>query len=227
MERKTLIGIALLLVLPLFTGCGGVSQEDYDAAVAESDAAQSQIAPLQSQLDTLQSNLEAAQAEMAGLEELIADLEAAAAEQAAGFTYTNTDYGFSMKYPGDWSEKTEGLGPGVAARFGAGTYYIPAVSIIIRDEGEGTILEEVFTIHLTADGEKTIDSFTAGDVTINDTEFTKAEITYTGGYGTYDSLVIGLVKDGKWIVIEVYTLSSYPFSDEAIKTEIINSVTFE
>jgi hypothetical protein len=227
MKRKAITGIALLLLVTIFTGCGGVSQEDYDAAVAERDAVQNQISPLQNQLDTLQSNLDSAQVELAALEVLIADLEAAAAEKAAGYIYTNTDYGFSLRYPGDWSEKTEGLGPGVVSRIGEGAYYIPAVRVIIRDEGEGATLEEAFTAHLTEDGGKTIDSFVASDITINDTEFTRAEITYTGGYGTYDSLIIGLVKEGKWIIIEVYTLSSYPFSDEDIKTDIINSVTFE
>jgi len=85
----------------------------------------------------------------------------------------------------------------------------------------------LFTAHLAEDGGKTIDTFTASDVTISNTAFTQAEVAYSGGYGAYDSLIIGLVMDGKWIIIEVYTLSSYPFSDEGIKTEIMNSVTFD
>jgi hypothetical protein len=234
MKRIVLVGITLLLVVPLFTGCGGISQEEYDTAVADRDAMQDQVATLQSQLvtvqsdlDTAQSDLDATKAEITDLEALIAEIEAAAAEAAQPAVYTNSDYGFSLEHPKEWAEKTSGLGPNVVSRIGEGTYFIPAVRVIIRDEAEGATLEEVFTAHLTEDGGKTINTFTASDVTINGTEFTQAEVAYGGGYGSYDSLIIGLVKDGKWIIIEVYTLSSYPFSDESIKTEIINSVTFE
>jgi outer membrane murein-binding lipoprotein Lpp len=226
MKRIVLVGITLLL-LALFAGCGGVSQEDYDAAVAERDDAQAQIATLQSQLDVLEDDLDAANEEVADLEALEAEIEAAAEEATKPATYTNSDYGFSVEYPRDWAEKTSGLASGVVTRIGEGVYCIPAVRIIVRDEAEGATLEEVFTAHLAEDGEKTIDTFTASDVTINGTELTQAEVVYSGGYGAYESLIVGLVKDGKWIIIEVYTLSSYPFSDESIKTEIINSVTFE
>lgn len=235
MKRIVLVGIALLLVITIITGCnGGISQADYDAAVAERDAAQAQAAALQDQIDTAQDDITAAQNALAAANATIAELEALAteieeseAEAATPAVYTNTDYGFSLEYPRDWAEKPEDLGPSVITRIGAGTYYIPAVRIIVRDEAEGATLEEVFIAHLTEDGGKTIDTYTASDVTINDTEFTQAEVAYSGGYGGYESLIIGLVKDGKWIIIEVYTLSSYPFEDESIITEIINSVTFE
>jgi len=233
--------ISCIVVLTLMAGCGGISQEEYDAAVAERDAVQAQVASLQSQLDTLQSNIDTVQsdiysvqddlddanAEIVYLEALSAALEAAAAEAARPAVYTDSDYGFSFEYPKEWAEKTAGLGPSVILRIGEGVYFIPAVRVIIRDEAEGATLEEVFTAHLMDDGGKTINNFTASDVTINGTEFTQAEVAYSGGYGTYDSLIIGAVKDGKWIIIEVYTLSSYPFDDESIKTEIVNSVTFE
>jgi hypothetical protein len=229
MKSNTLwLFIGCIVVLTLVAGCdGGVSQEDYDAAVSERDAAQAQIAPMQMHLDAIQSDLNATNTEIAYLEALMAEIEAAAAEAERPAVYTNSDYRFSFEYPKEWAEKTTGLGPSVVLRIGEGVYYIPAVRVIIRDEVEGVTLEEVFIAHLTEDGGKTIDSFTASDVTINGTEFTQAEVAYSGGYGTYDSLIIGLVKDGKWIIIEVYTLSSYPFADEGIKTEIINSVTFE
>ena len=49
MKRKLLIGMVLLLVSSLtLVGCAaGVSQEEYDAVVAERDAAQSQIVELE------------------------------------------------------------------------------------------------------------------------------------------------------------------------------------
>lgn len=233
--------ISFIAVLTLMSGCGGVSQEDYDAAVAERYAAQAQVASLQKQLDatqsdldtvqisndTLRRNLDAANAEITELEALSAQMEAAAAEAERPAVYTNSSYGFSFEYPKEWAEKTTGLGPSVILRIGEGAYFIPAVRVMVRDEDEGATLEDVFTAHLTEDGGKTINTFTASNITINGTALTQAEVAYSGGYGAYDSLIIGLVKDGKWIIIEVYTLSSYPFSDEGIKMKIINSVTFE
>jgi len=145
-------------------------------------------------------------------------------ETAEPVTYTNTDYGFSLEYPGNWNEKTEDLGPGVVWRVGYGSYLVPSVRVIIRDQAEGATLEEVFTTHLTEDGEKTIDTFTASDVTIDGTAATQAEVTYSSAAYEYQSMIIGLVKDGKWIIIEVYT-AVFPFADEGQPAEILGTVT--
>jgi hypothetical protein len=41
-------------------------------------------------------------------------------------------------------------------------------------------------------------------------------------------MIIGLIKDGKWIIIEVYTLPALaPFADEGQKADIIGTVIFE
>lgn len=75
MKKKALIAVVLLLVSSLLLGaCAtGVSQEDYDAVVAERDAAQAQVASLQAdlatsegKLTTVQSELEEMQAEYQG-----------------------------------------------------------------------------------------------------------------------------------------------------------------
>jgi hypothetical protein len=85
-----------------------------------------------------------------------------------------------------------------------------------------------FMAHLKADGSKTIDTFTATDVTINGTKFTQAAVTYTGLLGTYESLIIGLVKNGKWVIIEVYTFpSAFPFTTPGQKAAIISTVKFQ
>ena len=73
MKLKALIGVALLLVLSLMlSGCtAGVSQEDYDALVAERDAAQAQMGDLtavQAQVATLQDDLTEAQAQIQTLQ---------------------------------------------------------------------------------------------------------------------------------------------------------------
>lgn len=158
-----------------------------------------------------------------------AGVRPAVSQQPAGTaTYTNKEFGFSLQYPDNWTEKTEDLGPSVIWRVGAGTYYVPSVRVIVRDQSEGSDLKEVFTRHLIADGNKTIDTFTASKVTVNGTELTRAEVTYTGAAGKYDSLLAGLVKNGKWVIIEVYTVPSYfPFSTPTQKADIIGTVKFK
>ena len=281
MKRKVLIGMALLLVVPLLASCGGVAQEDLDAAVAAKEAAEAQVASLQSQLGAAQSDLDAAESdlaaaesdlataqgdlssaqsakataqsalaaaetEIADLEAQIAELEVAEEEEeevaeeeeeeeaVTGLsftpaTYTNADYGFSLQYPDTWTEKTDDAAEGVIWRFGdPATYSVPTVKVIVRDEADGATLQEVYAKVLESDG-KAITTFTASDVTINDTDFSKGEVVCSSAYGDYDSIVIGLVKDGKWVIIEVYEMPGLGavWPNETMKAEIIGTVTFE
>ncbi len=152
----------------------------------------------------------------------------AAARPAGEATYTNSEFGFSLKYPDNWTPKTGDLGPNVIWRVGAGSYCVPTVRVIVRDQSEGADLKEVFTRHLTADGNKTIDTFSASKITINGTQLDQAEVSYTGAAGKYDSLVIGLVKKGKWVVIEVFTVPAYfPFTTPTQKADIISTIRFQ
>jgi hypothetical protein len=84
MKRKALIALALLVVATLLVGCGGVSQEDLDAAVAAKTAAETQVTSLQSQLTKAQSDLTAATAAKTKAE---ADLATA----QASLTKANSD----------------------------------------------------------------------------------------------------------------------------------------
>jgi len=81
MRKKNLIGVALLLVASLLlSSCvPGVSQKDYDAAVAERDAAQAELTSLRAdlaaaedQIATSESDLAMAQAEIESLEDMMA-----------------------------------------------------------------------------------------------------------------------------------------------------------
>jgi len=71
MNRKLLIGVVLLLVSSLtLVGCAaGVTQEEYDAVVAERDAAQAQVVTLE--------------ADVAEAQTQVAELEANAAQSTA------------------------------------------------------------------------------------------------------------------------------------------------
>jgi len=81
MRKKTLIGVALLLVASLLlSSCApGVSKKDYAAAVAELDAAQAELTSLradlqaaEAQIATSESDLATAQTEIGSLEEMMA-----------------------------------------------------------------------------------------------------------------------------------------------------------
>jgi len=277
MRKKVLIGVASLLAVVFLFGCGGVSQEDYDDAVADKDACQSQLASLQSSLDAANSAKTAAEADLAtaeadlascegdlsaaqsaktsaesakaAAEAQVADLEAQLAECQAGeeeeeeeeeedagglsftaATYTNTDYGFSLQYPNSWEEKTDDPAVGVIWRVGdPATYAMPSVRVIVRDAGDGATLQAVFAKVLESDS-KAITTFTASDVNINGTDFSKGEVVYPhASYGDYDSMVIGLIKNSKWVIIEVYTLPGLgaAWPDEGLQAEIIGTVTFD
>jgi polyhydroxyalkanoate synthesis regulator phasin len=68
--KLLVIGVlCLLLVGALVAGCdSGVSQEDYDAAVAERDAAQAEVDELESEVDDLEAEVADCEAEIADLE---------------------------------------------------------------------------------------------------------------------------------------------------------------
>ena len=73
MKKKTLMGMVLVLVSSLVLGgCArGVSQETYDAVLAERDAAQGDLATAEVEVETLQADLTTTEAEV---ETLQADL---------------------------------------------------------------------------------------------------------------------------------------------------------
>lgn len=65
MKRKALFAMVLLVVVTLLAGCGGVSQKDLDAAVADKDAALAQVTTLQSQLSAATTAKTTAEASLA------------------------------------------------------------------------------------------------------------------------------------------------------------------
>jgi len=85
-KKKVIIGVALLLAITMLAACGGIPQEDYDAAVAGKKAADAKVTSLTSQLSSAKSeatkaksDLSAAQSELATAK---SDLETAESELA-------------------------------------------------------------------------------------------------------------------------------------------------
>jgi hypothetical protein len=94
MKRKALFAMVLLMVVTLLAGCGGVSQEDLDAAVADKDAAIAQVATLQSSLTAANTAKATAQADLAtaqtALTKAQADLASATSQKNASQTQVTT-----------------------------------------------------------------------------------------------------------------------------------------
>lgn len=140
--------------------------------------------------------------------------------------YTNADYGFSLQYPGNWTEKTEALLPGVVWQAGGGTYSVPAVRCIVREQSDGSDLQQVFAAHIAEDAEKAIDTYEAGDITIGEKELTQAAVTYFNENGTYDGVIVGGIVDDKWLIIEVFSLPPFFAVSDDDRQAIIDSIAF-
>jgi para-nitrobenzyl esterase len=143
-------------------------------------------------------------------------------------TYTNSTYGFSLKHPSDWVAGAAAA-PGVIWRVGKGGNFVPSVRVIVRPVTDGATLRAVFETHLTADGNKTITSYTETPATIHGVDYTKAEVIYTTT-SEYDSMIIGrkINSDTQWIIFEVYTAAPnyFPFASPTQQDDVLNSVTW-
>jgi len=149
-------------------------------------------------------------------------------EPAEPVSYSNTDYGFTLKYPGNWRERTENLGQNVIWRVGRGAYFVPSLRVIVLENMERADLDTAFKSHLQADGGKAIKTIATNNVKINGKAFTQADVTYGSGEYAYESMIIGRVKGGKWIIFEAFTVPAFgPFTNEGQKSELLNSIAFE
>ena len=78
MRRKWLMfGVMFLLISLLLVGCGGISEEAYEAIKAERDAVQAQVTSLQSEASAIQAELDDLQTEY---DEMKGELETVQAE---------------------------------------------------------------------------------------------------------------------------------------------------
>ncbi len=104
MKGRGLIGIALLLVSSLVLGgcADGVSQDDYEAIVAERDAARAEVVTLQSELASLEGKMARAKA----LAEVVSGLFVPALTGELEQISENE----SMRYFLEWRDKVEASG---------------------------------------------------------------------------------------------------------------------
>jgi branched-chain amino acid transport system substrate-binding protein len=136
--------------------------------------------------------------------------------------YTNAEYGFSIKYPKDWTQQ-----PSETSLFYAAA---PAkVPILLVNVAEGATLVDAVTAVLTEIGGSNITIKSQSETTLADG--TKA----TQGTGKFkhpaapvamDAFCLGVMKDNKWIIVTVATVGLMAKFDEAKFSEIAHTLQF-
>jgi hypothetical protein len=135
--------------------------------------------------------------------------------------YTNTDYGFSVKYPKDWvqQQNIQGIVLLVSPAKRA-----PALSVAIQDQAT---FADALTANMTLQGSN-INITTERSTTLADgTPATEAIIKWKVQNLGADTFALGVQKDGKWIIVAVTTVSLLAKYDEALFSEIVHTLQFK
>jgi hypothetical protein len=136
--------------------------------------------------------------------------------------YSNSDYGFSIKYPKDWVEQ-ENTEP-TTLLLVAASKRVPAMSISVQDSA--TFAEALTTTLSSAGSDINIISEQA--TTLADGKpATEAVVKWkVQGLGA-DTYALGVQKGGKWIVVAVTTVSLLSKYNEALFSEIAHTLKFK
>lgn len=136
--------------------------------------------------------------------------------------YVNTDYGFSIKYPSDWAAR-EVEEPTVL--YAAASAQVPVIAVNIV---ETATFADAVTAALKASGSH-IEIVSQTETTLADgAPATEARIEWKLDAGfPGDTFVLGVQKDGKWVMVAVTTVSMLVPYDEARFSEIAHTLQFE
>ncbi len=143
-------------------------------------------------------------------------------------TYTNSEYGFSVKYPKDWAEQPQLLNNIVVAAFGI-TSFVPGMSISVADaDGPLTadwIVAQTNSLPDTSNGKVTSDI----TPTTLDDGTPASQYTLKYNYQVYEITSFGVSadKDGKRFRAFVWTIDAFSPYDEAVFSEIAHTLSFE
>ena len=133
---------------------------------------------------------------------------------------TNEDYGFSLKHPSDWTDITrtalyEALAP----------IQITGLFVAVWNTAWGPTLAEILSVILT---EAPVEILASGDTALADgTPAAVAEYKATIVGWPMHCYSIGVIKDGKWITINIWTIDQYARYDRALFEEIAHTLQFD
>lgn len=140
-------------------------------------------------------------------------------------TYTNSEYGISIKYPKDWVERPEIPKGSMIAAFGI-PGFIPGVTISVRD-ADSPLTADWIKAANTAEGNTQVT--VTSDVKPTTLDDGTPAFQYTGNFTTgdyeFESFATSVDKDGKRIRATVWTISAvYPY-DEALFSEVAHTLS--
>jgi hypothetical protein len=136
--------------------------------------------------------------------------------------YVNAEYGLSVKYPKDWVQQPN---PDPSTVFLASpAKRVPAVGVSIQD---GATFAEALTTTLMASGSD-INITTERATTLADgTPATEAVVKWKTQNLGATTFALGVQKDGKWIMVDVTTVSLLAKYDETLFSEIVHTLQFK
>ena len=140
-------------------------------------------------------------------------------------TYTNDEYGCSIKYPKDWVERPEILQSTIIAAFGV-PGFVPGVSLSVRDADEPLTVDWIVAAN-TAEGNTDVE--VTSDVTPTTLNDGTPAFQYTSSFmsGAYEivSFATSTDKDGKRIRATVWTIDAFSPYDEAFFSEVAHTLS--
>ena len=155
-------------------------------------------------------------------EEAVAELSFEAAE------YVNTDYGFSVKYPKDWKELS-GEGWPEALFYAGAPSQVPVLGVAVQDvDDEAATFADVLTALSQATGDSRIEIVSETETTLADgTPAAEAVVKWAVQGFPGDTFALGAVKDDRWVIVTITTVSLLAPYNEALFAEIAHTLQLD
>ena len=134
--------------------------------------------------------------------------------------YANADYGFSVKYPSYWSEQAA-QAPTVFSA--AAPAQVPFIMVAVV---EGADFAGAVTAALQGSGSNIAIVSQSGVTLADGTPATVAKVSLDISGFACDCYVLGAQSGDKWVVVSVITVSLLAFYDEALFSEIAQTLQF-
>ncbi|UCH51370.1 MAG: ABC transporter substrate-binding protein [Chloroflexota bacterium] len=154
---------------------------------------------------------------------------AAGATSFAAATYTNDEYGFSIQYPKDWVERPDLLLSPYHINAFSVSAFLPGVTMMAYDAAEPVTADWIVKSMKDAGNANPKVKSDLKEVTLSDgTKATQYELTYLSPTN-YEvrAVVVDADKDGKRIRVVSWTVEAFEPFNEALQTEIANTLTFK
>jgi hypothetical protein len=140
-------------------------------------------------------------------------------------TYTNSEYGFSIQYPADWSEYSAVVTGTIVASFSV-PGFVPGVSLSVRDADAPMTADWVVAAN-TAEGNTNVKvtSPPAETTLFDGTPAVQYISKFTSGQYDIVSFATSTDKNGKRIRATVWTIDAFSPYDETLFSEIARTLS--